>query len=107
MPQVQRSATEMILDSTKVASERYGVSYELMLKIMSCENKDLDPDLQSYVPDPTGPNGMEDSWGLVQIHLPSNKGVTKEQATDPEFALNFLAKGLSEGQCRKWSCCPN
>jgi hypothetical protein len=31
------------------------------------------------------------SWGLVQIHLPTNPNVKKEQATDPEFSIKYLA----------------
>lgn len=45
----------------------------------------------------------EDSWGLVQIHLPSHPMVTKQQALDPEFAVNFMAEKFSNGWT-KWSC---
>lgn len=85
-------------------AEKYGVSAVLMRSIMSCENRDRDTNLQSYHPDPTGPNGREDSWGLVQIHLPSWPDITREQATDPEFAIDFLAKKLSENKGYLWTC---
>lgn len=46
----------------------------------------------------------EDSWGPAQIHLPDNPSVSREQASDPDFALNFMAKAISEGKAGKWSC---
>lgn len=45
------------------------------------------------------------SFGLVQIYLPAWKGkITKEQALDPEFAVDFLAEKLSKGQGNLWTC---
>jgi hypothetical protein len=46
----------------------------------------------------------EQSFGLVQIHLPAHPQVSKEQALDPEFAINFLAKSLQNGKGGMWSC---
>ena len=85
-------------------ASHYGINEDFMRKIVVCENRDYDPLLQSYHKDPTGPNGRENSWGLVQIHLPSWKDITKEQATDVEFSLDFLAKKMSEGHSRLWTC---
>ena len=46
----------------------------------------------------------EKSFGLVQIHLPAHPEVTYEQAVDPEFAIEFLAKGIKNGEIGKWTC---
>jgi len=46
----------------------------------------------------------EQSYGLVQIHLPAHPSITKEQATDPEFAVDFLAKNIAAGRASMWSC---
>jgi len=46
----------------------------------------------------------EQSFGLVQIHLPAHTNVSKEQALDPEFAIDFLAKNLAQGRGAMWSC---
>ena len=46
----------------------------------------------------------EQSFGLVQIHLPAHRTITKEQALDPEFAIDFLAKNLAQGRGTMWSC---
>lgn len=43
------------------------------------------------------------SYGIVQIHLPSHS-VTKEQALNPFFALNWMANQWSIGNKKIWSC---
>ena len=44
------------------------------------------------------------SFGLVQIFLPANQGITKEQALDPNFALNFITDEFLQGHQKRWSC---
>ena len=64
--------------------------------------------IQSRVPSKGGPNGREDSWGIVQIHLPSWRGiVTKQQALDQEFAIDFITKHFALGHQRYWTCWRN
>lgn len=46
----------------------------------------------------------EDSWGIVQIHLPSHKDITKEQTLDPYFAVRYMASEFSTGNASQWSC---
>lgn len=46
----------------------------------------------------------EESYGLVQINLPSNPDISYEQAIDPYFSIEFLAKKLSDGKGYLWSC---
>jgi hypothetical protein len=67
---------------------------ELFRAVVSCES--------SFVKDAVGDAGM--SHGAVQIHLPSHPTVTKEQAHDPEFALNWMAERWQEGSEWMWSC---
>jgi soluble lytic murein transglycosylase-like protein len=77
------------------ASLNYGVSEALMRRIIACES--------TFNPNAIGDGGY--SFGLVQIHLPSWRGtITKEQALDPVFAVDFLAQKLSTGQGRLWTC---
>ena len=90
-------------------SAQYNVSAELMFKIIKCENRDRIPDLQSqlhYTRDHpewgVKAGDRELSYGISQIHLPSHPSVTYKQAIDPEFSVEFLAKGLTTGV--KWSC---
>jgi hypothetical protein len=44
------------------------------------------------------------SFGLVQIHLPAHPYVTKEQAFDPEFAIDFILDAFEKNQKRMWTC---
>lgn len=45
------------------------------------------------------------SRGLVQINLCVHKGITEEQALDPEWALTYAAKEIKEGREYAWSVC--
>lgn len=78
----------------KAISEATGVSYDDMVAIIECES--------SFNPTAVGDNGH--SYGLVQIYLDYHPTVTKEQALDPDFAMNFLADKLSKGEGHLWSC---
>ena len=44
------------------------------------------------------------SFGLVQIHLPAHPDVSKAQALDPVFAINFIIKEFQAGNQWKWTC---
>lgn len=83
-------------------SVKYNVSAYLMSKVVQCESHGVNG--QSEFLDPTGPNGREDSWGIVQIHLPAHPEVTKDEALDREFSIEWMAKKFSEGQSNIWSC---
>lgn len=69
-----------------------------------CEDPTLALDQQSNVKDPTGPNGRENSWGLTQIDLDFNPGVTKYDAEDPYFALSRMADLFSTGHADRYHC---
>lgn len=71
-----------------------------IIKTINCENREWDVKLQSRIINSKGER--EDSWGLSQIHLPSHPTITKEQAQDPDFAINFMAQHL--GRDVTWSC---
>lgn len=88
-----RSIDELISD----ASLKYGVSEAVMRKVVACES--------TFNPNAIGDGGK--SFGLVQIHLPSHPYVSREEALNPEFAVEFLAKNLSLGKGRMWTCYRN
>lgn len=52
---------------------------------------------------PNADNG--DDRGLVQINRKYNPDITDAQAFDPEFALRFAAKKISEGKEWLWTPC--
>lgn len=92
-------------------SKEYDVSYEMMMNVMRCENRDLDPTLQSkikysFTNEKLGiyKGERELSYGVSQIHLPSHPNITLEQATDVTFSVEFMAKNFAKGRHSMWSC---
>lgn len=82
-------------------AEEYHVSPTVMVNTINCEDTTWNPQKQSDIVK----NGVrEESYGLSQINLPSNPNVTKEQAQDPEYSINFMASEMSKGHAQKWSC---
>lgn len=83
-------------------SRKYGVSEALMTHIVQAESTGSTTIQSNYY----HKGKRENSWGLVQINLDWNPEVTKEEALDPNFSLNFLASNLKKGKCKMWSTCP-
>jgi hypothetical protein len=83
-------------------ADLHKVSRETMVKVINCENRDWIPNLQSGIINKKGER--ERSFGLAQIHLPSWKNISYEQATNPDFSLNFMAEKLAEGKGNLWTC---
>ena len=78
----------------------YGGDSDRIWRVLMCESG-ASTTIQSYHRNKEGVR--ENSWGLAQIHLTSHPHITKEQAIDPEFAIDYLAKHLTKGT-DKWSC---
>ena len=110
---------EHYLDMINYFAEKYSVSSSKMIKIMDCENKAYDPLLQSGIRYTAGQIARNPSWGevkdfeksfgLVQLHIPAGnkwqgKTITKEQAQNPEFSIEFLAERLSKEKGKMWTC---
>ena len=72
----------------------YNVKPSLMRSIIGCES--------SFNPNAIGDNNT--SFGLSQIHLPAHPDITKEQAFNEDFAIEFMAKALSQGKGSMWTC---
>lgn len=78
-------------------AQEYKVSSYKMKRTIWCESQYKN--VQSNVIK----NGVrEESYGLVQIHLPSHPHITKEQALNPEFAIKFMAREFALGNSWKW-----
>lgn len=82
-------------------ADQYDVKASTMLAIINCENTDWDPTLQSRI---INKGQREESYGLSQINLPTHPTITKEQATNPDFSLDFMASQLSKGNKNIWTC---
>lgn len=92
---------ELVQKVYKYADE-YDVNPKTMVRLINCENTDWDTDLQSRIVNKKGIR--EKSYGLSQIHLPDHPDITKEQATDADFSLKFMAENLKKGKGTMWSC---
>ncbi len=96
----------------RVKGEQYKVSVPLMEEIISCESSWVVNAQSKHVYTKDRPREgvkkgqREQSFGLVMIHLPAHPNITKEQAINPEFAIDFLAKNLSLGKGSMWTCYP-
>ena len=93
-----------------IKAYEYNVSPVLMQKIITCESQ-WRTDVQSknrytFTNEKVGiiMGERERSYGLVQINIHYNKRVSIKQAKDPVFAIDYLAKKLSQGKGREWSC---
>lgn len=75
-------------------ASQYQVSEKQMLATIRCES--------SFNEKAVGDGGK--SFGLSQIHLPSHPNVTKEQATNKVFAVEFMAKAFAKNKQRMWTC---
>lgn len=54
--------------------------------------------VQSNVVDSAG--NREDSWGLAQLHLPSHKHVTRDQALNPYWAIDWMLENWNSDLAR-------
>lgn len=111
---IQGDATvrlQIVESLVKAKAEQYNVNAYEMLTTIRCENKSLDPNKQSgHRYNFNSPKRkivlgeQERSFGLVMIHLPDHPTVSHTEATDPEFAIDFMAKKFANGEQRAWTC---
>lgn len=81
-------------DYARTVSRAKGLNTELFLATIKCES--------SWNPTATGDSGK--SHGLAQIHSPSHPTVTRAQATDPKWAIDWMADRWAKGYAHQWTC---
>lgn len=74
-----------------------------IMQVIECESG-FDALTQSQHKDPKGPNGLENSWGLVQINLDWNPDVTLTEALDWRYSLEFIKRKFATGKKSMWTC---
>ena len=84
---------ERIKQKIDEVAEQYNVNPQVMHKVIKCES--------SYNPNALGDGGK--SRGLVQIHSDYHD-VSDEDAYNPQYAIEFLARMLSQGKGNLWTC---
>jgi len=88
-----------VSETLKLYADIYDVSYPEMLQTAKCES--------SLNPLATNSTAKEYSIGIAQINLKAHTNITVEQARDPAFSAEFLAKNISQGKGSMWTCYRN
>lgn len=88
------STKEDYIAYAKKLSIQRGIQPHEVIGTMKCES--------GFRPNAIGDNGT--SYGLSQIHLPAHPHITKEQALDPKFAIDFMVDEFAQGNQWKWTC---
>lgn len=103
-PQREETSESDLRAFARKMALKYDVSYQEMAvtiggpgKTEACANGE-----SSWNPEAVGDGG--DSRGVVQIHRPSHPDITDEQALDPYWAIEWMAKEFSEGRAWQWTC---
>ena len=74
------------------------ISPSTVLYVLKCES--------SLNPEAVGDGGH--SHGLAQIYMPVwGEEISIEQATDPQFAIDFMVEKMADGQGNLWTCFRN
>lgn len=123
-PVIQKTLNEQLAEATlderrdilkehiQVLGATYSIDSKKMYSTIAlCENIPIDPKQQSkhiyYFNSPKRgivEGDRERSYGLAMIHLPDHKNITYEQATDAEFALDWMAREFKAGRQSQWTC---
>lgn len=85
---------ESLKDFAATVAKDNGLHVPRFLATIRCESV--------WNPNAVGDGGK--SFGLVQIHLPSHPNVSKEEALNPVFAINFMAEMWKNDRAYLWSC---
>lgn len=81
-------------DQAIIIAEEYGISTTTLFNLIASES--------NWNPKAVSKTG---DYGLVQINLASHSDITKEQALDPIFSLQWAAQHIKEGQESIWVAC--
>lgn len=87
---------ETLREIAKVAKDDK-MLYNNMAMLSHCESKFYN--IQSQV---VKYGKREESYGVAQIHLPSHPHITKEEALDVKFSVQFMADEIRKGNIWKW-----
>ena len=77
-------------------AEEYQVSAYQLEKTLFCESS-LNPNAKNIT-------SRERSYGVAQINLMAHTTITIEQATDPQFAIEWTAQQFAKGNAKIWTC---
>ena len=75
---------------------KYGVSRQILASVIKCESK-FNPLAVSKTAD----------YGVAQIHLSAHPTITKSQAFNPKWSIDWMAHEFSLGHQSAWTCWRN
>ena len=76
-------------------ADKWGVEAKILRQVILCES--------SF--DPYAVGDDDQSYGLAQIYMPVwGETISIEQATNPHFAINFMAEKISQNRGYLWTC---
>ena len=87
------SKPELLAIATSTAA-KYHLNADHFVKTINCES--------NWNPDTIGDHG--ESFGLVQIHLIAHQDISKEQALNPRFAIQWMANEWANDNASIWTC---
>lgn len=83
-----------VKELARKTANKYNLDEDKFLWVVGCES--------SFNPKAVGDGGK--SFGAAQIYLPAHPEITEEQAKDPHWALDWMAKEWQAKRERKWTC---
>lgn len=93
-----------IIYSTTTAPEiieaysiHYGVRAQPLIDTLWCESH-FEPDAIHYN------DGHGNSYGIAQINTYYNPSISRREALNPIFSIDFAARMFSQGKATMWSC---
>lgn len=81
-------------DIIRSYAAHYGIPATPLIKTLKCES--------NFNSSAVGDHGT--SFGVAQIHLPAHPDITKAEALDPLFAIDWAAHQFSLNHQSMWSC---
>lgn len=76
---------------------RYGIPSSSLVATLRCES--------GFDANAVGDLGT--SFGVAQIHLPAHTDISKDEALNPFFAIDWAASQFALGKASMWSCYKN
>jgi len=92
---------EPIQEYATKQSIKYNVDPILLNKVITCESNWKNVQSRLYN---KKDGGRELSFGIVQIHLPDHKDITKSQALDERFSIRYIVSEIAQGRGKQWTC---
>lgn len=86
-------ATSSVAALIKIDAAKYGIDGEQLYKTLQCESG-LRGDRV----------GLAGELGVAQIYLPAHPDLTRAQALDERFSIDWAAKSFAEGYAHWWTC---